>query len=426
MERQSQADGRTAGLLPLGLTDMFHKEAAVKTRLEQVLQETFRRWGYQRLIVPSFEYYDSLAIGATPPVRAEMYRFFDREGELLALRPDMTVPAARVVGTRLYDQTPPLRLYYIGNVFRYEEPQAGRRREFTQAGIELIGADTAQADAEVIAVAIAALSALDIADFTIDIGQAAFLKAILSETSLTSDELDLLWEAVDRRNDDDLGRVLHRVGLDGEIARAIRALPHLSGDDAVIHEAWALAPNAQAGQALDRLQEVYDLMRVEGMAEHILLDLAKVHTMAYYSGIIFHAYVAGLGTHLCNGGRYDHLIARFSRTGQGMPAMGFALGVERAMLVTRPHVDTTADLLMCGCHHPTCHALATQARAQGLCVEVDVLGRQGEDLVRYGRERGAKRIVACRDDGAYVLIQAGASRVLNRRQLIEEIAAWTN
>ena len=140
--------------LPHGVSDLFFEQAAAKTALERLLESTFECWGYSRVIPPTFGYYETFATEASPQLQEEMYRFFDREGHVLALRPDMTVPTARLVGTRLYDQTLPFRFYYIGSVFRYEEPQAGRQREFTQAGVELIGASTPEADAEVLAVAV--------------------------------------------------------------------------------------------------------------------------------------------------------------------------------------------------------------------------------------------------------------------------------
>ena len=152
--------------LPHGLADLFYEQAALKTELENRLQEHFGRWAYQRIIPPTFEYHETLSTEASPQLQEEMYRFFDRDGHVLALRPDMTVPTARVIGTRLYDQTLPLRFYYLGSVFRYdEEPQAGRRREFTQAGIELVGAGTPAADAEMTAVALGAPQAMEASSF---------------------------------------------------------------------------------------------------------------------------------------------------------------------------------------------------------------------------------------------------------------------
>ena len=134
--------------LPQGVVDLFYEDAADKRQLEQALRTLFTSWSYDELIPPTFEYADTLASEAGTQIAEEMYRFTDRDGRTLALRPDLTVPTARVVGTRLYDQPMPLRLFYVGPVFRYERPQAGRQREFTQAGIELVGAGTPAADAK--------------------------------------------------------------------------------------------------------------------------------------------------------------------------------------------------------------------------------------------------------------------------------------
>jgi ATP phosphoribosyltransferase regulatory subunit len=408
--------------LPHGLTDLFYEHAAAKTKLERTLQETFERWGYHRIIPPTFGYYDSLAIGASAQLKEQMYRFFDREGHILALRPDMTVPTARVVGTKLYDQVLPLRFYYVGNVFRYEEPQAGRRREFTQAGIELIGAGTAEADAQVLSVAMAALTAMGIDNFEINLGQVAFLKAILSDIGLTNGDLYLLEQSIGRKNDIELQRTLADLGIEGDAARAIEAIPHLCGDEGVLAEAERLSTNAAARHAIEHLRRVYDLLRLEGLSKHVLLDLGEVRSMAYYTGITFQGYVAGLGFHVCRGGRYDGLIANF---GHDMPAVGFALGVERSMLVAHPKVDIAPDLVMASCEHRACYTLAAQARRQGLRVEMDVLGRRGEDLVAYAREREAAHAVYPRDAATFVLTDGKTSRELSLRALEEEIASWT-
>jgi ATP phosphoribosyltransferase regulatory subunit len=408
--------------LPHGLTDLVLEQAALKTALELILQETFSRWGYQRIIPPTFEYDETLSTGASPQIKEEMYRLFDREGHILALRPDMTVPTARIVGTKLYDQLLPLRFYYIGNVFRYVEPQAGWRREFTQAGIELIGADGPEADAEVLAVAVAALRALKLAPFQINLGQVAFLQAILKDAHLSNGALRSLEQVIDRKNDVELQTALNQLGIAGEAARAIRAIPHLCGDEGVLREAEQLAPNAAARKAIARLRHVYELLRAEGVAEQIILDLGEIRSMAYYTGITFHGYVAGLGFPICGGGRYDGLVGRF---GADLPAVGFALGVERAMLVTEHRVEIAPDLVMRGCPHPACRALAAEARARGLRVEVDVLGRQEPELLAYARARGARRVLMCCGAEGYRLIVEGEARELTREQLQKEIASWS-
>jgi ATP phosphoribosyltransferase regulatory subunit len=407
--------------LPHGLTDLFFEQAAAKAALERIIQETFDHWSYKRIVLPTFEYYETLVTGASLQLKEEMYRFFDRDGQVLALRPDMTVPTARVVGTKLYDQMLPLRFYYIGNVFRYDEPQAGRRREFTQAGVELIGAGTPEADAEVLALAVAVLRAMNLANFQINLGQVSFLKAILNDIPLANGDLARLEQTIDRKNDIELQSTLDDLNIPEAAARAIRAIPHLQGDEGVLREAERLSTNASARQAIENLECIYQLLQAAGVAEHIILDLGEMRSMAYYTGITFHGYVAGLGFSICSGGRYDGLVGNF---GAEMPAVGFALGVERSMLVTKPQVDLAPDLVMQTCMHPECHALAALARGRGLRVEVDVLGRREEALVAYARARGAHHAVYCRDAATYVLSDAQSSRVVSQRELTEEITAW--
>ncbi len=406
---------------PHGVADLLGAQAAAKARCERLLQEVFERWGYQRIIVPTFEYYETLATGASPQLIEDMYRFFDREGHELALRTDMTVPTARVVGTRLFDQPLPLRFYYVGSVFRCKEPQAGQLREFTQAGIELVGADTPEADAEVVALAIAALKALRIAHFQINLGQVAYLRAITRPIGLANGDIHALEASISRRNDVEIAHTLARLGIGGGAAEAIRALPYLCGDAEVLDEARRLATNEAAQEAIDRLGRVYRLLEAEGVAEHVILDLGEVRSMEYYTGITFHGYVAGLGFHVCSGGRYDGLIANF---GPDMAAVGFALGIERAMLVAPIEEDVSPDLLMAHCEHPACKALVAQARAQGLRVEVDVLRRDEEALWAYARARGARRVLVCTPEG-YLLLEGEAERRLSRALLEEEMRQWT-
>ncbi len=417
----AETETRAGYVLPHGLADLFYEAAAEKDQLEGALAATFARWGYTRIVLPTFEYADCLATEASPSAVHEMYRFFDHDGQEVALRPDMTVPTARVVGTRLYDQVLPLRFYYMGSVFRRVEAQAGNRREFTQAGVEMIGADTPEADAEVIAVSVAALQAMGVADFQINLGNVAYLRGILNEVSGENGTLRHLERAIERKNPVSLERCLSEMTLPGEACDAIRALPTLCGRGDVLDEADRLASNGAARQAVERLRQVYDLLRIKGVSEHVILDLGEVRSMGYYTGVTYHGYVGGLGFPLCSGGRYDRLISHF---GTDLPAIGFALGIERALLVARPEVDIAPDLVMASCEHAACRALAREARALGLRTEVDVMGRMGDDLVRYAHERKAHRVLCCDDGVHYRLVEASGERGLTLSQIREEMPSW--
>jgi len=313
-----------------------------------------------------------------------------------------------------------LRFYYAGNVFRHVETQAGHRREFTQAGVELIGAATPEADAEVVALTIHALQALDLSEFQVNLGQVGYLRGLLCAADDGNGALRSLEQAIERKNPLALERYLEEMNLPEDTRRAIRAIPTLAGDAGVLDEAERLATSAPAREAIERLRQVYDILRLEGVADHVILDLGEVRAMGYYTGVAYHAYAAGLGFPICSGGRYDHLASHF---GADLPAIGFALGIERVLLLGEPAVDIAPHLVMCGCAHPACRALAGEARAAGLRVEVDVLGRSGEALAAYARDKGAHRVLLCAGEG-YRLIEGDEERAVTPAQLREEMRTW--
>jgi len=411
--------------LPHGLSDLFYEAAASKDEIERAAERVFKLWGYTRIILPVYGYYESVATGASTELRRKMYRFFDRDGQELALRPDITVPAARVVGTRLYDQPLPLRFFYVGSVFRNVEPQAGVRREFTQAGIELIGASSIEADAEVVALAASALEALGISRFQINLGQVAFLRGILSDTYLTGDELSELEQAISRKNDAELDRKVSELGIQGSIARAVSALPSLAGGPEILDTAMRLATNDAAQLAIRHLRQVYTLLESQGVADHVILDLGEVRSMAYYTGITFHAYVEGLGFHVCRGGRYDRLVRNF---GKDLPAVGFALGTERIMLATEPHVDLSPDVLIGGeqRNSSAMHAFARQCRGLGLVVEMDVMPRSPVEVHAYADARQAKRTIVASKEGGVQLTDANGTVTMSASELEEAAASWAH
>jgi ATP phosphoribosyltransferase regulatory subunit len=319
-------------------------------------------------------------------MREEMYRFFDRAGRTLALRADFTIPTARIVGTKLFDRAMPLRFYSIGPVFRYEEPQAGMRREFTQAGIELIGAATADADAEAIALAMTALRTIGLHDFRFTLGNAAFLQAMTRDLAL-NDGADLaLREAIRRKNTPELARLLDSLGLDAAHRRALAQLPTLWGNAEVLNRAECINDDSRA--AVEHLRQVVARLERFGLVNSITLDLAENRGMAYYTGILFEGFVHGLGFSIASGGRYDNLIAHF---GHRIPAVGFAIGVERALTALRTRGSARASIAP-DVIAQEYSARTELARAEGRIVEVDVLSRDDHALREYAQVRGAREI----------------------------------
>ena len=420
--------------IPLGVQDRFLGEAARRRLAEATVCSCFARWGYQEVIPPTFEYYENLAVGASDELKEAMYRFFDHKGRTLALRADFTPQVARMAATKLFDQPMPLRCFYVGSLFRREEPQAGRKREFTQAGVELIGADTAGADAEVVALSIRILEALGLHDFQVNLGQMAFFRLLAH--GLPTETLAHVREAIDHKNSLRLAAALDRAGLSDHQYDLLRRLPNLIGGPEVLaearHLASGLARGAGAIAALDRLAEVYRLLQAYGAGERVILDLSEVRGMDYYTGITFRGVAPGLGWPLVSGGRYDELIVNFGRP---LAAVGFGLGIERALLVQSQQgaaaLSPTPHLLMHGCDHPPCLALAQRLRQRGCLVEIDVLGLDEAGLVEQARQRGIPQVLGCHSGQWHlcdVVVGAGshvrpdpvpARRVVSEEALIE-------
>jgi ATP phosphoribosyltransferase regulatory subunit len=368
--------------LPYGVADLFFKDAARKRAVEHTLIDTWKRWGYSEIIPPLFEYYESLAAEAGPQLRDEMYRFFDRDGRTLALRADFTIPVARIVGTKLYDRAMPLRFFYVGSVFRYEVPQAGVRREFTQAGIELIGASTPDADAEAIALSMTGLRAIGLTDFRFTLGNTAYLRALLKNVSLNETQALGLRDALRRKSTAALDRLLDGLSLDSLTKKALAQLPALGGGTEVLDRAPRV--NDESSQALERLRGVFTLLDRFGLKNYVTFDLAENRGMAYYTGIIFEGFVAGLGFSVASGGRYDNLVAHF---GPNIPSVGFAIGVERVLMALKPSASIAPDAIA-----EDYSDQVAASRAGGQIVEVDVLKRSRDKLREYARARGAREV----------------------------------
>jgi ATP phosphoribosyltransferase regulatory subunit len=413
--------------------DPFLVEAARRRQAEATLREVFVRWGYQEVIPPTFEYYENLAVGASPSLQRAMYRFFDHEGRTLALRADFTPQIARTAATKLAGRPLPLRCFYLGSLFRHEEPQAGRKREFTQAGVELLGADTPAADAEVVALAIAALEALQLGAFQVNLGQMAFFRALTG--GLAEEPLAAVRRAIDHKNAAGLASALSRAGVGGSQYQALYRLPDLVGGPEILAEARdlsaalaqgaALPQAAEALAALERLAAVYRLLAAYGVAGRVILDLGEVRGMDYYTGITFRGVAPGLGWPIVSGGRYDDLTANFGRP---LAAVGLGLGIERVLLVQARQgaspPSIAAQVLVCGCGDPACLALAGRLRAMGCRVEVDPLGLAGQELAAEAARRGIPRALEHAPGGWRLVTVGEGERVLAEVEALAEAGLW--
>lgn len=317
---------------PKGVRDFLPEEAAWKRILESRINKVFTSFGYREVVTPTIEHLAVFTKGSE--LDEKMYRFVDREGEILALRPDMTTPIARVVSGRLKDEPLPLRLCYSGNLFRYDEPQAGRQREFYQAGVELVGGSSPEADAEVVALAYYSLAAAGVKNFRIDLGHMGYVGGLLAELALNEEEISSVRRCLIHKDlvglEENLRSVRRSRKQHLELLEVFLSLPRLRGGLEILNQAAQLSKNPVSEAALANLSAIYTALKQYGIEEAIVIDLSMVKEMDYYTGMILEGYSREMGYYLCSGGRYDNLLAQF---GFPAPATGFALGVDRVLLV---------------------------------------------------------------------------------------------
>lgn len=388
--------------IPRGVADYFWEEARRRRQLEATLLALFRSWGYGDVLPPAFEYEETLQERTNPQLQGELYRFVDRDGSMLSLRPDMTIQVARLVGTRLHDVPMPQRFCYAGSVYRYSEPRAGQQREYWQAGVELIGAPQPAADAEVLALTAQALALAGLDDVRLAVGHLGFFHALLAELALPPAAQELLLTSIDRNSDAALADFLRGTGLPDDRRTVVAGLPHLSGDDtaAVLQRARDLCLNDAMAAAVENLRAILDALENYGIGSRVYLDLTEIHNLGYYTGVTFEALSPRLGFPLAGGGRYDTLVGTF---GPAQPAVGVALTIDRILLALRagrngseqPVRPVAAHVLVAGAPGAACVKAAAQLRTLGLRVVHDLAG--GDATVRPG---DAEAMLACRD-GAF-------------------------
>lgn len=319
---------REHSLVPVGMATILPEAALQVRHLEAELLAYFNRFGYDEIILPTFEYLDVLAPGLEPTLLENSYKIVDRTtGRILLLRPDVTAQIARTVAMGMVGARFPLRLSYRATVFRYEPEHAGRDREIFQVGAELIGADDPSADSEIIILLIECLRQVGLRSFKISLGHVGFFKSLLIRAGLSPEGQKRAEHAAARKDIPRLGEILSQERVTKRSAHRILEALELCGQGEVLSKGRALAKGERPlVKALDRLANVYRLLCATGFQEAILLDLGEFRGFDYYDGIVFDVFTDGIGVELGGGGRYDHLIGRF---GRNLPSTGFALSVDR-------------------------------------------------------------------------------------------------
>lgn len=308
---------------PEGTRDLLFEECLARREAESILSDLFIRRGFSEVMTPGIEFFDVFDAGqpALPP--ENMYKLTDAKGRLLVMRPDSTMPIARLTATRLKNEPIPLRLYYTQSVYHLNHGLTGHSDQEFQAGIELIGASGERADLEVIALAVESLRLCRIEDFRIEIGHVGFFYSLISELDVDEEIRDSIRTFIEVKNYAALGDMLDTLEP-SETVEAIRRLPRLFGGEEVLEAAAPLCHNERTRSALAYLASLYKKLKELGISQ-VMIDLGLIHRNEYYTGVIFRGYIQGSGDTVLSGGRYDNLLSRF---GSDLPATGFGINVD--------------------------------------------------------------------------------------------------
>lgn len=314
---------------PEGVRDIYNNECAQKLYLQNKLHRVFENYHYQDIETPTFEYFEVFNEEVGTTSSKDLYKFFDREGNTLVLRPDFTPSIARAAAMYFEEKDMPVRLCYQGNTFVNNSSYQGRLKESTQMGVEFIGDSAVEADVEVLSMAIEMMMAAGLQEFQFSIGQVDFFKALIEESKMNEETIENLRTLISNKNIFGVEELLDRMSLREGLKEAFLQLPELFGGVEVLDRARALANNGKARDAIRRLRQIYDLLEQKGYGKYISFDFGMLSKYEYYTGIIFQAYTYGTGEPVAKGGRYDNLMEHF---GKPEPAVGFGITMDQLMI----------------------------------------------------------------------------------------------
>ena len=311
-------------LTPEGTRDLLFDECVAKRYVQDKLTKLFSGYGYSEVMTPGLEFYDVFNGKVRYFPQETMYKLVDGKNRLMVLRPDNTMPIARLAATRLRDEPLPLKLFYNQSIFMVNPKNSGRDDEFTQSGIEILGGESRAADLEALVLAASSLSICDSESARLEIGESSIFRLLTDELGADDEQADMLQALIEAKNYPALSEAL--AGYNCAAAEALANLPKLFGGAEVFDKAEKYMITDALKQKLAALRGLYDGLTASGL-DMIRVDLGLVHKRNYYTGIIFRGYMEGYGLSVLSGGRYDALTGDFGRS---VPAVGFALNVEAA------------------------------------------------------------------------------------------------
>lgn len=389
-------------LIPIGTATLLPQTAQRVRNLEDQLLAYLATWSYQEIILPTFEYLDVLSVGLAPEVLDQCYKFADRtSGRMLVLRPDATAQIARMVAMGLGGEALPLRFSYRTTVFRYEAEHRGRDREVFQVGIELVGNDAYQGDAEMVTILAGVLDQVGLPEWKISLGHVGFFKALLSRSGLSPSGRKLAEVAAAHKDLPRLEQILLSERLPRAMVRDILQVPERCGQYEVLEWGKRIAgKDPRLLKPLHRLEQVFQQLALTQVQQHVLLDLGEFRGFDYYDGVVFDVFTSGVGREIGGGGRYNHLMGRF---GRDLPAIGFGLDLDRLFSALEcggqvgSHGFAPVLLVASRRHTKEAFALAQTLRAAGICVTEETMKSPRETALAWiadeAQRRGISRVI---------------------------------
>ena len=374
-------------ITPEGTRDLLFEDCAAVRAVETRLQNSFKAKGYSEVITPGLEFYDVFNMKSRYFPQESMYKLVDNKLRLMVVRPDSTMPIARMTATRLREQELPIRLCYSQSVYRSKPSMRGRSDEIRQTGIELIGSASKRAELEILSNALEVLSSFQTEGFRLELGHIGFFKAMIEKLDCDSDTAENIRSLIEVKNYPALNELLDTVG-DSEAARARMQLPRLFGGEEVFVEAAKRYSDPQADAVLAELKETYERANALGYKGMITIDLGLVNRMDYYTGTVIKGYIEGCGDAVLSGGRYDKLLSEF---GYDVPAAGFAVNVDAVARAEMKKIDfrpKPVDVIVFGTdgHETDAAVHCSKLISEGLTAETAVF-----DIIEEVRAYAAKK-----------------------------------
>ena len=377
-------------ITPEGTKDYLALESRAIRCAEKRLSVLYKSKGYQKVMTPTIEFFDVFNRESSGYSPENLYSLTDSYGRLLVLRPDSTLPIARLASTRLQNAVLPLRIYYNQNVFLRQKNLTGRSDESTQSGIELMGVGGIRADLEVIATAVEAIECCTSADFKLEIGHAGFFKDLCNNLNVDDETISAIYDCVESRNFVSLNKILDKIG-ENSVTDCIRNLPRYFGGLDIIEKAKQIGIG---NESLEYLKELYVQLEKMGLSDKIIIDLSLVNRTNYYTGIIFKGYLDGSGISVVSGGRYDLLAGEF---GKDMPSTGFGIetGALASVMMTRNEVEEEImpQIIVWGDENYITNALeySKTLRSKEIFCEMSNF-LTAEETVEYAKQKGIKTV----------------------------------